>query len=326
MVNIETSYMGLQLKNPVIVGSSGLTASIEKIKKIESSGAGCIVLKSIFQEQISREIYSLARGALKGAHSEEVNYISYYIKKYNFDDYLDLIKEAKKQLSIPVIASINCSCTTSSDWIEYTDRIQNSGVDAIELNMFIMPVDIRIRGEDIEKIYFDTIKKIREKISIPISLKMSHFFSGLANFVYRVSIQEVDGIVLFNRFHSPDINLEKMQFVPTNKYSTPDEIYIPLRWVGMLSDEVECDLSASTGIHNGEGVIKCLLAGAKAVQIVSTLYKNGIDYLETIIDDIKKWMKENNYASTDQFIGKLSQSKLENPELYERAQFMKYFS
>lgn len=322
MPNLETKYMGLTLRNPIIIGSSGLTNSVEKIKELETNGAGAVVLKSIFEEQILMEANSLRSDYL--GHTEEADYLTQYTQQHTLDEYLKLIRDAKKETSIPVIASINCA--SSERWTSFAKKIQDAGADALELNVFVLPGDPKEKGDAIEKIYFDIIKEVRSQITIPIAVKMSYYFSGLANTIFELSVRKIEGIVLFNRFYQPDIDLDKMELVSSHVFSTPEEIALPLRWVGMLADDVKCDLAASTGVHDGNGVVKCLLVGAKAVQVATTVYKNGPTYIGTMLEQVKNWMKEHNYKSIPDFAGKLRQDRAKNPVMFERVQFMKYFS
>ena len=321
MINLETKYMGLSLKNPIIVGSCGLTGFLDKLKKLENYGAGAVVLKSIFEEQILMEADSLR--AAQPSHSEATDYITQYTTHHNMDEYLQLIANAKKNLSIPVIASINC--ISSSSWASFAGQIQDAGADGLEMNIFIMPADYDSEGETIEQTYFDIISNVREHVDIPIAVKMSHYFSGLANMIFKISLRGIGAIVLFNRFYSPDIDLKNMNLIISDAFSTTDEIALPLRWVGILSDLVKCDLAASTGIHDGDGVIKCLLVGAKAVQVASAIYKYGPEHIGIMLEQIETWMKEHHFASLEEFSGKLNQANIKNPSFFERAQFMKYY-
>ena len=322
MPKLETKYMGLTLRNPIIIGSSGLTNSVEKIKELETHGAGAVVLKSIFEEQILMEANSLKSDYW--GHAEEADYLTQYTQQHTLDEYLTLIRNAKKEVSIPVIASINC--VSSTHWTSFAKKIQDAGADALELNIFILPADYKQKGENVESIYFDIINEVRSQITIPIAVKMSRYFSGLANMIFELSVRKIQSIVLFNRFYTPDIDVKKMEVVSSHVFSSPEEISEPLRWVGMLAGDVKCDLAASTGIHDGEGVLKCLLAGAKAVQIATTIYKNGPVYIETMLEQLKSWMKEHRCNSLQEFSGKLSHKHIKDPVIYERAQFMKYFA
>lgn len=322
MTDLKTSYLGLELKNPIIVGSCGLTNSVESIKKLEENGAGAVVLKSIFEEQIAMEIGSFDTGTLK--HTEGYDYISEYTKQHNIGKYINLIKELKKEVSIPIIASINC--ISSGEWASFAETIQSAGADAIELNIFLLPGDFKNKGENIEKIYFDVIKNVDKNINIPVSIKISSYFSGLANMIFNLSLTCVSGIVLFNRFYSPDIDIDKLEVASAGIYSSQSENTMSLRWIGILSDDVKCDLVSSTGVHTGKDIVKNILVGAKAVQVVTTVYKNGPQYIKTMKSDLENWMKEHNYSSLDEFRGKLSREKVKDPLVYERVQFMKYFA
>lgn len=322
MANFETKYMGLTLKTPIIVGSSGLTGSLDKIKELEANGAGAVVLKSIFEEQILMEANALS--SEHWTHTEEGDYLTQYTERHTLNEYLKLIENAKKEVSIPVIASVNC--VSAAQWTSFAKKIQDSGADGLELNMFIMPADSKQKGEEVEKIYFDILSQVKEQVTLPIALKLSHYFSGLANMLFNLSVRDIAALVLFNRFYSPDIDLKKQEVVSSHVFSTGGEISLPLRWIGMMSKQVKCDMAASTGVHDGDAVLKCLLVGAKAVQVASTLYKNGPAYIKTMLDQMEKWMKENNYQSIDDFRGKLSQHEIKDPVLFERSQFMKYFA
>ncbi len=315
--------MGLNLKNPIIIGSSGLTHSADDIKKLEENGAGAVVLKSIFEEQILMESKSLGSHH-HVTHAEEEDYIRNYTRQHNLDEYLKLIKDTKKAVSIPVLASINC--ISASEWTSFGKKIQDAGADGLELNLFIMPADVDQKGEEIEQIYFEIINKVREHVSIPISVKISSYFSGLANMIFNLSVRKIDGIVLFNRFFKPDIDMDKMQIVAADIYSSPSEHCQPLQWIGMVSGSVKCDLAASTGVHDGLCALKNILAGAKAVQIASAIYRNGPEHIGVMLDQMTQWMKEHYYTSIKDITGKLSRKNIKNPALYERAQFMKYFA
>jgi dihydroorotate dehydrogenase (fumarate) len=316
--------MGLTLRNPIIIGSSGLTNSVKKIKELEAAGAGAVVLKSIFEEQILMEAHSLKSEHV--SHSEAMDLLRQYTEKNTLDEYLKLIEDAKKEVSIPVIASINCSYYAPDNWVSFAKKIEKSGADALELNVFVMPADYKVEGENIEKGYFEIVSRVREQVDIPIAVKMSFYFSGLANMIFNLSVRRIEGIVLFNRFYRPDIDLDKMEVVSSHVFSSPEEITLPLRWVGILSGHTKCDLAASTGIHDGHGVVKCLLVGAKAVQVATTIYKNGPAYIGTMLDQVKDWMKKHKYTSIKDFNGKLRHDQLKDPMKYERSQFMKYFA
>lgn len=325
MSNISTTYLGLTLKSPVIVGSSGLTNKLENIKIFERLGAGAVVLKSLFEEQIRMEIAQQinADGSAQ-LYPEAFDYISQYSRDQQITKYLELISQAKEQTSIPIIASVNC--VSSLEWITYARQMQESGADALELNVFVLPSDPGMTSQKNEKVYFDIINQVLSEVSIPVSIKISYYFSSLARTAVELSWTGIKGIVMFNRFYSPDIDIDNMKVISSNIFSNPEEITTSLRWVAMLSDRLHCDVCASTGVHDGSGLIKQLLAGAKAVQVVSGLYKNGFERITTMNNELKNWMEMNDYSSTEQFIGKLAQKKDNNPAALERVQFMKYFA
>ena len=322
MADLKTTYMGLELKNPVIAGSSNLTSSVEKVKELEDNGISAIVLKSIFEEQIAMEIGSIGSEAMD--HAEGYDYISQYTKQFNLEKHLKLIRGLKESTDIPVIASINC--ISDGEWVSFAEKISSAGADALELNMFLLPGDFKKEPDLLEKTYFDIIKAVAGKTNLPISIKISSYFTALANTIFRFSLTETKGIVLFNRFYQPDVDIKKMEIVASDIYSTRRENSHPLRWIGMLSDNVKCDLATSTGVHEGEDVLKNILVGAKAVQVVSAIYNNGSSHVKKMINDLNTLMDENSLSSISEATGKLSQKNVSNPEIFERAQFMKYYA
>lgn len=323
IMDLTTNYIGLKLKNPIIIGSSGLTKSVEKIKELADNGAGAVVLKSLFEEQIMAEVSQNIYDDQSG-YTEAYEYISEYTKEHNIDKYLNLIKKSKEAIDIPVIASINC--ISDNEWISYAKKFEDAEADALEINVSMLPADDNRSGEENEKIYFDIIEKVRKEVNIPISLKMSHYSAGLSNLIKKICwTKNVNGIVLFNRYYSPDIDIENFKITASNILSTPGEISTSLRWIALLSNKIECDLAASTGVHNGEGVIKQILAGATAVQIVSAIYKHGPEHISTILKGTENWMEKNNFSTLDDFRGRMSYEKIDNPAAFERVQFMRYF-
>jgi dihydroorotate dehydrogenase (fumarate) len=322
MADLSVNYLGLKLKSPVIVSSSGLTDAVDKIAEIEKSGAGAVVLKSIFEEQLK---YEANQYLVNSDYPEAEDYIRNYTKDNSVDKYLDLIEDAKKQVDIPVIASVNC--VTSGEWVNFAKKIEEAGADALEVNVFFLPVKKEASSLDYEKVYCDLADELKQKLKIPVAFKLGRQFSNLLNLVNRLYHRRLDGIVLFNRFYEPDIDLDKLKLTAAEVFSTPSEIRQTLRWVGILSGTIEeIDIAASTGVHNGGSAIKLLLAGASVVQVCSVLYKNGIPYLQTIIDEAEAWMNKHNFNTIDDFRGKLSYNSIKDPVLYERSQFMRYFS
>ncbi len=324
-MDLSVSYLGLKLKSPIVVGSSSLTQSLGNLKKIERAGAGAVVLKSIFEEEIFNEYESLVREELKEKvpNLEYLDYYDYKIKEDNIKGYLGLIKKAKSNIKIPVIASINCVC--SYEWSFFAKKIQEAGADALEVNLFILPSDFSKTSEDIEKKYFQLAEKIKEDLNIPVAVKISYYFSNLAAFTKQLSESGIQGIVAFNRFFHPDFDIDNFTILPSNILSHSSDLAISLRWTAILSGRLGCDLIASTGVHDGASVIKLLLAGADAVQVVSALYKHGINYIEDMTEDLKAWMIKHDFEKIDDFKGKMSQINSPNPAEYERVQFMRYF-
>lgn len=325
MADLSTTYLGLQLKNPIIAASSGLTENIKSIKELEINGAAAVVLKSIFEEDITHEYETLAREAESlGYNAEHMDYFDYQIREKNITQYTQLIKECKQKINIPVIASINCF--SPYEWEYFARNCEKAGADALELNIFILTSETATESKDIEKLYFDITNKITSKVSIPVSLKISPYFSNLSAMIQKLSQTKIKGLVLFNRFFSPDIDIENLKITSSFVFSNPDEISLSLRWVSMLSTKVECDLSASTGIHDGEGVIKQILAGATSVQLASVLYKEGSYIIQEMLKTLREWMIKKGFNNLNDFRGLMSQSTSSNPSYYERVQFMKYFS
>jgi dihydroorotate dehydrogenase (fumarate) len=326
MADLTTSYMGLKLRNPIIAASSGLTNSIEDIKEFEENGVGAIVLKSIFEEEIRRELAKdLGKMNMDNfLYPETMDYYDNYAEDDSLTKYLRLIREAKKAVSIPIVASINC--VSAEKWPYYAETLQDAGADALELNVFVMPSDFEKSSEENEKVYFDIVKEVKKHVKIPISLKISYYSSNLGSFIQKLSNTGISSIVMFNRFYSPDIDINNLEILSTNVTSSASELPISLRWIGIMHNRVGCDLAASTGIHDGTAIIKQLLAGANAVEIASAFYKNGKGILKDMLKDITVWMDQKGYKTLNDFRGKMSQDKAKNPAAYERMQFMKYFA
>jgi dihydroorotate dehydrogenase (fumarate) len=324
MISLETKYLGLSLKNPLIISSSGLSDSVEKIQKLENAGAGAVVLKSIFEEQIKMEAGLIINSHIDN-NPDAYDYINAYIKDNSLDQYLTLIEQAKKEITIPIIASINCYST--DEWANFAKKIEQAGADALELNIFYLPTDKDFTSNDFEKIYFDIVIKIKNKIKIPVVIKLNPHFTNLCYIIDQLFYRGASGVVLFNRFYEPDIDIHYKKFKVAQVFSSPADIRTTLRWVAIASSQIEdIDISASTGVHNGEAVIKLLLAGAKTVQICSVLYKKGPEVIGLMLKELSEWMKENNYKTIDAFRGLMNYKRITDPSVYERSQFMKYFS
>ncbi len=318
--------MGLNLKNPIIVASSGLTNSVEKIKELEQAGAGAVVLKSLFEEQIMAESsHHIDKDQSYGY--DVFDYIHGYTKANTVGNYLKLIKESKAAVSIPVIASINC-VDDSAEWTNWAQKTADAGADALEINLSLFTADSDKTSKEIEDSVFSVIEKVRKKVSIPIALKISHYSTSLANFVKKISwTHNVDAIVMFNRYYKPDIDIEKMKVISSNVFSGENEYNESLRWISIMSNLVDesVDLVATTGIHSGETVIKQLLAGAKAVQIASAVYKDGPGIISNYLKTMEEWMSRHGFSTVEDFRGKMAHDANENTVAFERIQFMKHF-
>ncbi|PIE64588.1 MAG: diguanylate cyclase [Desulfobacterales bacterium] len=324
MKNITTKYLGLELKNPIIAGSCGLTSSPEKIKKLADAGVGAVVLKSLFEEQIEMELdqnIDEYQTDYPGAY----DYVKEYTRDTAVTGYLETISRAKGETDIPIIASLNC--VSAAEWTRFAKKIEKAGADALEINISLLPSNPRKSCSDYEKVYFDVINKVTDGLSIPVALKMSRYSSSLASLVSRLHwTGKVGGFVLFNRYYQPDIDIKNMEIKSSGVLSKPEDISDPLRWIALLSSLVDSDFAGSTGIHDSNGAIKMLLAGASAIQIVSTLYQNGSGRVAEIISGIEKWMEEQSFNSLDEFRGRLSYNAEGDQSSFERIQFMKYYS
>lgn len=325
MADLGTKYMGFSLRNPVIIGSSGLTDSVDKVIELEKAGAGAVVLKSLFEEQIlfafQQKVQDLK---MESTYPEAEEYIVKHTKQQAIDEYLQLVRDCRKAVSIPVIASINC--LSFSEWINFAKDIQEAGASGLELNISMMPSDPLKTGEQNEAAYINILNEVIRKVSIPVAAKISPHFTGLANSAMKFSWTGISGLVLFNRYYSPDIDLSNFTIVAGNVFSNPYEYSLPLRWTAVLADRVTCDIAATTGIHDGEAAVKMLLAGARAVQVCSVIYQQGSSQIGKILKQMENFMQQKGYASTSDFIGKMSMHAVENPGAYERVQFMKHFS
>ncbi len=323
MNDLSVTYLGLQLKNPVIVGSCGLTHSVDKIKELADNNAAAVVLKSLFEEQILAELSSNLESYYTD-YPEAADYVRAYTRGNAVQEYISLISDAKKAVDIPIIASINC--VSGDEWVSFAKSVEQAGADALELNISLLPSNPRMTSQENENLYFSIVDKVSSMVSIPIALKMSKYSSSLASLITRLSWKErVGGFVLFNRFSNPDVDIDNLRVKSAEIFTTPAENADTLRWMALLSGVMDKDLVASTGIHDSTGLIKQLLVGASAVQVVSTLYKNGPAQIGAMLDGLNRWMEEKSFSSIADFKGKLSYEQAENPAAFERIQFMKYY-
>lgn len=325
MTNLTTHFFGMNIQSPVIAASCGLTGSVKNIRKMAGNGAGAVVLKSIFEEEIRHELDKELESRPPGdIHSDEYfDYFDYILKEKNLKKYMELIREAKKAVDIPVIASINC--ITSAEWISFAHKLEKSGADALELNLFVIPSDISQPDGSSERFYFDIIEKVKRHVSVPVTLKVSSYFSNLAKMLVDLSETGVQGITLFNRFYMPDIDIEKEEVIASPALSKSTDYLSPLRWTALLYHKMACPLAATTGIHTSQTLIKFLLAGASAVQVSSVLYKEGIETIQRFNEDLRVWMKNKGYSSIDDFKGKVAVDAHTSARAFERVQFMKHF-
>jgi dihydroorotate dehydrogenase (fumarate) len=320
-VDLSTKYMGLSLSNPLMVASCSLVSKIEGVQRCADAGVGAIVLKSLFEEQIQAETEDLEQHSWMSGHTEAFEYISKMGMALGPREYLKLIKTAKSKVSVPIIASLNC--ISPKWWTGYAKQIAAAGADGLELNISVMPSDPGRTGEDVEGLYFKILEGVRTEIDIPIAVKIGSHFSSIARIADALCRRGASALVLFNRFYQLDIDIDELKLTPGYRFSSPEEISVPLRWIALLSGRLKCDLAASTGVHDGAGVIKQLLAGAAVVQICSTLYVNGLEQVGRMLGQLEDWGKRHGFESLDQMRGKMSQMESDRPELYERLQYIK---
>ncbi len=324
MANLATQFFGLELKSPVIAASCSMTGDLEQIKQLAKAGAGAIVLKSLYEEEIDAQLQEeLSQRKALEPDPEYLDYFDYIIKDENLKDYTGLIRQAKQAVDVPIVASV--SCISQSDWVVFSKKLEEAGADALELNLFLLPANLEKSGEANEQFYFNTVKKVLEVVSIPVSIKISHYFSNLAAMIKALSETGIAGISLFNRFYSPDIDIQHEKMISADVLSHATDYLLPLRWTGIMSSQTGCPLAATGGIHSAETAIKFLLAGAAAVQVASVLYNGGPEMVTEMNQKIAAWMDARNYAQIGDFKGKLA-IKDKHVALYERAHFMKYFT
>lgn len=323
MENLKTTYLGLELKSPLILSSSGLSKKTDNLKTAEANGAGAIVLKSLFEEQITFESNKAIVDSID--YPEAVDYIKNYSRHNSLNEYLELIKNAKKTVSIPVIASINC--TTDMEWGGFAAEIEKAGADALELNMNIFPFNPDLSAAQIEQKYFNIVEQVKANTKLPIAIKIGKNFTSLPNFIKQMTFRGINTFVLFNRFYEPVIDIDKMEMTSSSVLSYENDVKQSLRWVAIIKGLFpDVEISASTGIHTANGAIQQILAGANTVQLCSVLYKKGVKEFGAINNELTAWMKKNNFASLKDFRAKLSYANIKDPQVYERFQFIKHFT
>lgn len=323
-MDLSTTYLGLNLRTPLVPAASPLSDSLDNLKRMEDAGASAIVLHSLFEEQIRYERYELNRALTQGTESYP-EALSYFPEPNEIqvgpETYLQHIQKAKAAVSIPIIASLNGS--TLGGWTSIARQLQQAGADALELNIYSIPTDMELLGSDIERDYLEILKAVKSQVTIPVAVKLSAFFTNFANMAKRLDGHGANGLVLFNRFYQPDIELETLDVTPSVYYSSPMAMRLPLRWVAILYDRVAASLAATSGIHGGTDAVKMLLVGADVTMLCSVLLRHGIAQLKVIERELRQWMQEHEYASVEQMKGSLSHKHCEDPSAFERAQYIR---
>lgn len=326
-MDLSTRYLGLNLRSPLVPSSSPITAELDQLKRAEDAGAGAVVLPSLFEEQIRRETAEIELALEQGTESY-AEALTYFPKPSEFrmgpESYLEHIQAAKRALQIPVIASLNG--TSLGGWTDYAKKIQQAGADALELNIYSIPTDPNLSSADVEKTYIDILKAVKSAVTIPVAVKLSPFFSNMANMATRLDNAGADGLVLFNRFYQPDINLDTLEVEHSLNLSTPQARRLPLRWIAILFGRIKASLAATSGVHTGQDAIKYLMAGADVTMLCSALLQRGVAYLKEIQDQMVKWLVDHEYESVSQLKGCLSHKNCPDPTAFERAQYMRIIS
>ncbi len=323
-MSLSTNYLGLVLKNPIVASSSPLSHTVDSIQRLEDAGASAVVMYSLFEEQITFDSlyvdYYLRNNTNSFAES-----LSYFpeMESYNVwpDEYLNLIRRAKESVDIPIIGSLNG--VSIGGWTNYAGLIEDAGADALELNIYYVPTSLEMTGREIEDIYIDMLRQVKQAVTIPVAIKLSPFFSSVANMTKRLVEHGANGLVFFNRFYQPDFDLEKLEVAPRLVLSNSHELRLPLRWVAILYGRILADLAITTGVHTSEDVLKGLMAGAKVTMMASELLQNGVRRIKEVLRELEIWMDENEYASVAQMIGSMSQKNCAEPAAFERANYMK---
>lgn len=327
MVDLSTTYLGLKLKNPLVASSSPLSEKVESAVALEKAGVAAIIMYSLFEEQILRDSYKIDADLDRGAESfpEALTYLPDY-GQYSIgaETYLRHLRNLKNALSIPVIGSLNG--VTDGGWVEYAQKIQDAGADALELNLYNLATDPEITSADLEAEYLHLVSHVRNSISIPLSVKLSPFFTSLPNFAKRLAECGVQGIVLFNRFYQPDFDLEELKVFPHLVLSNLHEMRLPLRWIAILFKRIQVDFALTSGIHTAEDLLKALMAGAKVGMVTSAFLLHGVERATQILNDLEHWLLEKEYTSVTQMIGSMSQQAVADPGAFERANYMKVLS
>ncbi len=324
MPDLTTTYLGLNLKNPLVASASPLTKHLDTVRRMEEAGAAALVMYSLFEEQINFESQQLERSLERGTHSnaEAPSYfpnLTYY--NLGLPAYLVQLEKVKRAANIPVIGSLNG--VSAGGWVSYARRIEEAGADALELNIYYLPTDPRMTGQELEENYLELVASVRSMVKIPLAVKLSPFFTSLPNMARRVGEAGANGLVLFNRFYQPDFDLENLMVVPSLDLSTTQDLRLPLRWIAILYGRVQTDFALSSGVHTAQEVLKAMMAGASVAMLTSELLANGVDRLAAILANLEQWMVDKEYASIAQMKGSMSQIACAEPAAFERANYMR---
>lgn len=323
-MDLSTTYLGLELKNPLIAGASPLSRSLDSCRELEDAGAAAIVMYSLFQEQIEYDSVLHDHYMSYGAESyaESLSYMPHHVGfPRGPDEYLEHLSDVKQAVDIPVIASLNG--TSVGGWVEHAKQMQDAGADGVELNVYYVAADPEITGKEVEDRHLEILEAVKKEVTIPVAMKLGPYFSALANFANRLDDAGVDGLVLFNRFYQPDIDLELLEIVSDLQFSAPHEMRLPLRWIAILDAQIEASLAATTGVYTSSDVLKLMMAGADAAMLCATLLRNGIPSIKTILSGMREWMEDHEYQSIRQMQGSMNQVTCPNSAAFERGNYMR---
>ena len=325
MTDLSTTHMGMNLKNPIIIGASGLTKTVDGVLKCAKAGAGAVVLKSIFEEEIQREYETTQRAYTDLAHMEAFSHVRPDVmEQFGARHYLNLVTEASQNVDIPVMASVNC--TGARSWLPFVRELEKAGADGIELNIFALPTDPTLQSDSVEDGYLQLIAQVKKEVSIPVSVKLVPYLTNLKRFAHQADLEGASALILFNRFFHPDFDVERMELTTKLSLSNADEYRLPLRWVSLLNGAVGCDLVGTSGVHDADTVVKMLLGGAAAVQVVSAIYHGDFSKIELMLSGLTQWMERHEFDNIPSFRGRLSHEHVKEPHLLERTQYVKAFA
>ena len=327
MTNIETSYLGMKLRSPIVVSASPITKSLELVKRAEHAGAGAFVMYSLFEEQCVNESRSLDHflSHSSDVHAEALTYFP-ELDDYALEPerYVEQLRLVKKSVQVPVIASLNGF--TPGGWVEYARTLEQAGADALELNMYMVSTDIDVTSTELEDMYVALVSEVRKQITIPLAVKLSPFFTSLPALAKRIIDAGADGLVLFNRFYQPDLDIENLEIVPALKLSTSEELRLPLRWIAILYGRIDCDFALTSGVHTATDTLKAMMAGANVAMMTSELLAHGSHRIAEVLANMQTWMQEHEYESVEQMRGSMSQRAVADPHAFERANYIRALS